>query len=252
MIRTSERRYNILPAGLTKTVFVPAIRITKLFPCVGSSADVFQSGALNVSLNLRTMSVILRKIFKSALFPVLAAGILCSCAFASELRVTKISDAGDGTFDVAIGNAFEIRGISLKMQTRDIEFPSHSGKGKVYRDVSAVSREYKKYLFDAVSKRELSKADGKVSFKINKFKAVGGHKSVAAFASVIFEDKLEAECRIMKGKRGLWTAWPAEKKDGVWEKRFVFIDGGLKRSVESALNEKYAKKTEEDGRKKTQ
>ena len=60
-----------------------------------------------------------------------------------------------------------------------------------------------------------------------------------AFASVIFEELLEVECRIMEGKRGLWTAWPANNTSGGWKAEFVFEDKKLKKKVEESLAEKY-------------
>jgi len=253
MIQTPEK-YNIrqhanLASGLAETAFITKRRIIKFPLYVSTSSDVFQSRALNISLNLRILNIILKKIAAVTSFSLLLLFSQLHCAHAAELRVTEVSEAGN-TLSVSIDGAFEIRGVSIKPETKEIEFPSYISKGKVYRQVSAVSRDYKKYLVDAVSKRELSKAGGNVGFKTNKFKIVYNHKAVAAFASVIFEDRLEVECRIMKGKDGLWVAWPSAKKDGVWEKQFVFLDVGLKHSVENALMQKYEKKSE-DERKKT-
>ena len=253
MIQTPEkcsiRQHIYLASGLTETAFIAKRRIIKFPLYVSTSSDVFQSGASNISLNLNVLNIILKKIAAVTAFSLLFLVSPLVCARSAELRVTEVAESGS-TLNISIDGAFEIRGVSAKPETKELVFPSYVSKGKVYRQFSAVSRDYKKYLFDAVSKKELSKAGGNVGFKINKFKTARSHKTVAAFASVIFEDRLEVECRIMKGKDGLWISWPSAKKDGVWEKQFVFLDGGLKYSVENALMEKYEKKSE-DERKKT-
>jgi DNA-binding cell septation regulator SpoVG len=82
--------------------------------------------------------------------------------------------------------------------------------------------------------------------------ALRGNKSTKVFASVIFEDDIEVECRIINGRNGLWVAWPSILKNGVWVKNFIFINRNLKEQVEKKLitdytslvqsNNSYAKK----------
>jgi DNA-binding cell septation regulator SpoVG len=84
----------------------------------------------------------------------------------------------------------------------------------------------------------VSQSGGEISFEINKFSRVKNHENVEAFCSVIFDGVLEVFCRIIKGKNGLWIAWPAHKVDGKWVKDFDFVDLNFKERVEGTLMER--------------
>ncbi|MDR1418406.1 MAG: SpoVG family protein [Endomicrobium sp.] len=75
----------------------------------------------------------------------------------------------------------------------------------------------------------------KISFNINKLYKLKNNRTVKAFASVIFDDEIEVECRIMQGKEGLWIAWPSTKVNNEWIKNFKFINKNLQSKVESKL-----------------
>ncbi|MDR3274867.1 MAG: SpoVG family protein [Endomicrobium sp.] len=47
---------------------------------------------------------------------------------------------------------------------------------------------------------------------MNKLSILKKHSKIKAFASVIFNDDIEVECRIMQSASGLWIAWPSTKK----------------------------------------
>ena len=61
------------------------------------------------------------------------------------------------------------------------------------------------------------------------------------FASVIFGDSVEIECKIMEGKRGPWISWPSRKDEasGKWKKQVVFKSKDYQKRVEEELLTRY-------------
>ena len=169
------------------------------------------------------------------IFTILTAFLLICCAAYAEIKVTGFEKNGD-EYCVTLNNRIKISGIKLK--GNEIEFPFYVSKGVVYRQISVLDRDYKKYLTGVIEKGsapDSKNAGGEISYKINKFKALKKRGSIKAFMSVIFDGRLEAECRVMDGKNGIWIAWPAVKKESGWVKNFEFTDLKFKNEVESSL-----------------
>ena len=145
----------------------------------------------------------------------------------------------DGFYKVSFNGSFSVSDITLKTAGSETEivFPSYKDKNQV----AVLKREHKKRFAKDIKENKVSGPvpATAVKFKINKFSPVKNLKQTLAFASVIFEDVLEVECRILSGRNGLWVAWPAANKNGVWKKQFEFIDKSLKREVEGKLLERY-------------
>ncbi|MCL2390094.1 MAG: SpoVG family protein [Endomicrobia bacterium] len=171
------------------------------------------------------------------ILPVLAASLLIYCRAYAEIKVTGLEKNGT-EYAVSLNDSIKISGIKLKKTNsgNEIEFPQYVSKGVVYKQMSVLNRDYKNYLIGIIEKGIISNTEnGKISYKINKFKPLKNHNSVKAFMSVIFDGCLEVECRVMNGKNGMWIAWPAVKKESGWVKNFEFADLKLKKEIESAL-----------------
>ncbi|MDR1196642.1 MAG: SpoVG family protein [Endomicrobium sp.] len=168
-----------------------------------------------------------------------------SSLFASELKITKISTENN-SYNIVLNNAITINNIALKNKNdiKIIEFPVYVGKGKIYEQFSVLNREYSLHMASSIFENKIYDFKGETSFKINKFSPVKKDGNIKAFASVIFEDVLEVECRVMKGKRGLWVAWPANKTPEGWKADFIFVDKELKKRVENDLIRRYHKENE--------
>ena len=186
------------------------------------------------SLQNQLLSAILPPMFRVFLALFLLFSVF-SPAFA-DLIVTSINESG-GKYSVVFNKSIEISNIKLNQDSDNpIELPLYKDK----RQFSLLNRDYSKKLAKSLKQRKLSdNAESKISFKINKFKTIQNHKSIRAFASVIFEDVLEVECRVMESAQGLWVAWPANKESSKWIKEFRFTDKNLKGKVEAALIERY-------------
>jgi DNA-binding cell septation regulator SpoVG len=154
----------------------------------------------------------------------------------SSLEITDIKQDGN-KFNIVLNNAVKIKGISIKKDRNGdfADFPSYTTKGKVYKQFGILRRDFRQYLVEAIKNDKISESGGQISFKINEFSKVKNHKSIEAFCSVIFDDTLEVYCRIMKGKKGLWIAWPSVKSGNKWNENFEFIDLELKDNVTKKL-----------------
>ncbi|MCA6070413.1 MAG: SpoVG family protein [Endomicrobium sp.] len=164
------------------------------------------------------------------LFLIVSLGF-CSTLYA-ELQITKVSK-NDGSFDVVLNDDIKISNIILK--NNEIEFPVYKDKNKVYKQFSILKREFRQYVVDSLIENKISSKTTDTSFKINKFSILENHKTIKVFASVIFNDDIEVECRIMRSKNCLWVAWPANKNNNIWVKDFKFINRNLKETIEKKL-----------------
>ncbi|AKL97529.1 septation protein SpoVG family protein [Endomicrobium proavitum] len=165
--------------------------------------------------------------------------VFAQFAFA-DLKVTSVSQNG-GKYAVVFNNSIKISNLSLNQNiAARVEFPSYKGKNKQYKQFSLLKRDYASYLAGVLKSRSADgSADLKTDFKINKFDALKKKSSIKAFASIIFEDTVEVECRVMDSGRGLWIAWPSRKEAGKRVKEFEFTDKNLKIEVETALVRRY-------------
>jgi DNA-binding cell septation regulator SpoVG len=166
--------------------------------------------------------------------------------YAKELKITNIVKNNNNSYNIVLNNAISINNILLKNKndTNFVEFSVYVKNRKIYKRLSFLTREYGNYIASSIARNEVYKFEGQTSFKINKFSKVKKEGNIKAFASVIFEDLLEAECRIMKGKNGLWVAWPADKTADGWKAELSFTDKSLKKRIDDALILKYNKEDE--------
>jgi DNA-binding cell septation regulator SpoVG len=61
-----------------------------------------------------------------------------------------------------------------------------------------------------------------------------------AFASIIFDDELEVDVRIMEGINDIWVAYPSNKNNGAWQNIFKILNPKLKKRVEEHLIKLYS------------
>ncbi|MDR2192601.1 MAG: SpoVG family protein [Endomicrobium sp.] len=175
-------------------------------------------------------------------FTFCAAILFCACCVYAELFITDIEKNAD-EYTVTFNNSIKISGVSLS--NGKVSFPEYARGGKIYKNFSVLQREFAKKLFEDIEANKISKTSAETAFKINKFKTIASHKTIKAFASVIFEEKFEVECRIMDGKYGLWIAWPSKKIGTSWKKEFIIINKYLKNNIENELIQRYNKQYEQ-------
>jgi DNA-binding cell septation regulator SpoVG len=173
---------------------------------------------------------------RRVVFFAFAALLIFSFPAYSELVLTGVEKDGNSC-TIIFNDSIRISGISLS--NGKISMPEYAKNGKIYKNFSILQRDFLKNLYEAVKLSKTSRDSSKINYKINKFKIISSHKTIKAFSSVIFEEKLEVECRVMKGKYGLWVAWPSKKDGNIWKKDFIIINKDLKNNIESELIRHY-------------
>ncbi|MDR2860547.1 MAG: hypothetical protein LBV66_01780, partial [Elusimicrobiota bacterium] len=135
----------------------------------------------------------------------------------AEIKITDIKKDND-KFNITLNDSLKIMEITLKTDKDGavLEFPAYINKGKVYKQIIVLRKDFNKNLAAALKNNQISKSAGDIKFKTGEFEKVKNHKTIAAFCSIIFEDVLEVKCRVMKGKTGFWIAWPSVKQGNKW------------------------------------
>jgi DNA-binding cell septation regulator SpoVG len=175
--------------------------------------------------------ILLFSYFRIFLVLVISLGF-CSSLYA-DLKLTEITKNG-GLLDIVLNGDIRISNVLLRNNA--VEFPVYKSRNsKVYRQFGILRREFRCYLVGALSESKTSSKTERTVFKINKLSILKRHPTIKAFASVIFNGDIEIECRIMRGAKSLWVAWPSNKRNGIWLKDFEFINQDLRKTVEKEL-----------------
>jgi DNA-binding cell septation regulator SpoVG len=148
------------------------------------------------------------------------------------MKITKIKKSDD-FYEIILNNDIKVSEIFFTNNT--LEFPKYERKNKSYKQFSILNRNFKSYLMESLLNNKTLIGTFLTSFKVNKMSVLKNNKNLKAFASVIFNDDIEVECRIISGKNGLWIAWPSNLKNNVWVNNFRFINKDLQSNVEKKL-----------------
>jgi DNA-binding cell septation regulator SpoVG len=162
--------------------------------------------------------------------------LIFATAIFADMKITEIEKKTE-TYDIVLNNDIKVLNISLK--NNHLEFPKYKGEYKIYQQFSILKRDFRNYLLDALVQGKMSSDKYITSFKVNKMSVLKVDKPTKAFASVIFCDDIEVECRIVSGRSGLWVVWPSNLNNGTWIKNFMFINKKLQKEVEKKLIEQY-------------
>jgi len=153
---------------------------------------------------------------------------------------------------VVLNNAILINEVRVKKvgSKTILKFPEYISKsGRIYPQIKFLDPSVKTAIRRAIlSKKPSSKKINKISYRIGKFSKFRREGSkLKYFCSVIFNDKVEIECKIMEGNRGPWVSWPARppKGGGKWINQISIANKKVKNIVERELLERY--KEEEMG-----
>ncbi|MDR0977660.1 MAG: SpoVG family protein [Endomicrobium sp.] len=153
------------------------------------------------------------------------------------MKVTEIKK-NNGFYEIVLNNDIKI--FNILLNNKRLIFPQYERKVRIYKQFSILKRDFNNYLLYAVTYNKTFLGKCITSFKVNKMLVLKNSKgAVKAFASVIFDDDIEVECRIISGKNGLWTAWPSCLNNNVWVKNFIFVNLDLQKRVEKRLIASY-------------
>jgi DNA-binding cell septation regulator SpoVG len=198
--------------------------------------------------------LVLKKIFKTSVFTLLVGLLIIKFSFAQEgkLVVTAVNKLSADTYEVVLNDMIVIKDIKLKKtkigqrEIVNLQFPEYvSKRGKIYPQVTVLSKDLTDRITSSIltSKVEQLPSPVEPSYKINKFspfKRAGSKLKI--FASVIFANSLEIECKVMEGNKGPWISWPAKKDEstGKYKKQVVFKSKEYQKKVEKELLSKYS------------
>jgi len=173
--------------------------------------------------------------------------------FAAE-PVTKVTEVKIETIDrqemaaVILNSNLMIREIKITKDQRSeivsLVYPEYlSKKGQSISQIAINDQKLGAEIKKAVA--ELRPSPEKavdIVYKIAKIVPYRVKDSqVKAFVSIVFNQAVRVEARVMDSPSGPWIAWPGRKtKDGTWVKQFDLTSISLKQAVEKAILNKYA------------
>ena len=170
---------------------------------------------------------------------------------AKNLWITSVEKTKTNEYSITLNDLIVIKEIKLKKtkigqrEIVNLEFPTYiSKRGKAYPQIIVLDKQLQERIIKAITTLTPEKPTTKIepSFEINKFTPyTRTTSSLKVFASVVFENSLEIECRVMEGKRGPWIAWPARKDQitNKWIQQVTFTSKEYKKKIEQSLLSKY-------------
>ncbi len=181
---------------------------------------------------------------------------LCSYLFSQEtakkLWITSVEKTAANEYSITLNDLIVIKEIKLKKtkigqrEIVNLEFPTYiSKRGKAYPQIVVLDKTLQERIIKAITTTTAEKPTEKIgepSFKISKFSPYRqSRSSLKVFASVVFEDSIEIECKVMEGKYGPWIAWPArkDKTTNKWVQQVNFTSKEYKKKIEQSLLSKY-------------
>ncbi len=158
--------------------------------------------------------------------------------------ITKIDKIGD-FYSVTINNVIVIKDIKLiySKDKTEIILPNYTtDEGKRYDLISFLSKNFHNKVLESIMNYNFENTNKveEPKFRINKFIVNKSLNSkIKVFASVIFDDKIEVECKILETRNGFMVVWPAKNENGKWISVFEFKSEKYKQKVEKELISKY-------------
>lgn len=169
-----------------------------------------------------------------------------------NIYVTSVEKTGSNEYSVTINDVIIIKEIKLKKtkigqrEIVNIEFPTYvSKRGRAYPQVVVHDKEVNDKIIKALTTTTAENISGDIplpKFKLGKYSPYRqSRSSLKVFASVIFEDAIEIECKIMEGRYGPWISWPSRKDETTnkWVKQVVFKSKEYQKKVEQEVLSKY-------------
>ncbi|MFC1501607.1 septation protein SpoVG family protein [Elusimicrobiota bacterium] len=202
--------------------------------------------------------MIFKKVFFTLVIILLNLFFIYSYAHCQKVSITNIeigdiddpNSAYQKLAEVTINNSLiikEIKFITIKNNIL-LEFPEYISKNsKVYPQIKLLDKNTINIFRTSILNKEISKnIYNNLSYKLVKFSKYSGKSKIKVFVSLIFNDSIQIECKIIDGKNGPWVAWPSRKleKSEKWIKQVIITNKNLKKSIETDLINRYNKMIE--------
>ncbi|MFN3550355.1 MAG: septation protein SpoVG family protein [Endomicrobiia bacterium] len=169
-----------------------------------------------------------------------------------QVYITSVEKTGQNEYSITLNDLIVIKEIKLKKtkigqrEISSLEFPTYiSRSGKAYPQVSVLSKELNEKILNSINSMKsenMPQENKELSFKIGKYSPYRRSKSsLKVFASIVFADSIEIECKIMEGKKGPWISWPSRKDpdSSKWVRQVSFKSKEYQKKVESELLNRY-------------
>ncbi|HLD30144.1 MAG TPA: hypothetical protein VJC03_07360, partial [bacterium] len=161
----------------------------------------------------------------------------------SQVKVKKVSGGNTTALaEVVINNMLVISEIEVKNVSGRtfLKFPEYvSQKGKVYPQIKFLDPGIQDKILKAVqSEQPDSNPVNKASFRISKFSKFQREGSkLKYFVAVIFNDKIEVECKVMEGRSGPFVTWPARAPEGggKWINQISVANKQVSKAIEKEI-----------------
>lgn len=170
----------------------------------------------------------------------------------NNLFISFVSKIKENEYEIVFNNVLLIRGIKLhrvkisEKEVLDIELPKYvSSNGREYEQVRILSDDLYEKIKKAIIECQYKKQEINGSFpafKINKFLPYSKSSKLKVNASVIFEDVLEIECKIIEDDyKNIYILWPSEKfkRTNKWIKKVEFLSTPYQKIIEKQLIDRY-------------
>lgn len=193
------------------------------------------------------------------LFIVLFFSLLYSQQTAKMLYVTDVQKIAENLYSITLNDLIVIKEIKVKKtkigqrEIVNIEFPTYiSKRGKAYPQIVVLDKDLNDRIIKAITTGKTEKVSSVVlpNYKLGKYSPYRrSTSSLKVFASVIFEDAIEIECKIMEGRHGPWISWPSRKDETTnkWVKQVLFKSKDYQKKIEQELISRYkTEKVEEN------
>ena len=166
---------------------------------------------------------------------IISAGFL----FANDYKITSVISVDCGKYKrvrLVFNNYLVIENIKY-FKDGSIQFPSYEAKSKMkYPQVVILDPNLEKYVLKTIKsyKNEVFNFDvNKVKFRTNEISDIKNAKKRQSNIELVIDEKFLVVCGVMKGKDGLWLAWPSTKDDeGYFHKDVYVLNRNLKDRIE--------------------
>ncbi|MCS7151793.1 MAG: SpoVG family protein [Endomicrobia bacterium] len=177
----------------------------------------------------------------------------------TKIYITDVQKTAENLYSITLNDLIIIKEIKVKKtkigqrEIVNIEFPTYiSKRGKAYPQVTILDKNLNDKIIKVITSGKpetVSATTVQPKFKIGKYSPYRrSTSSLKVFASIIFDDVIEIECKIMHGRRGPWISWPSRKDEttGKWVKQVVFKSKEYQKQIEQELLNRYKVGVEEE------
>lgn len=147
---------------------------------------------------------------------------------------------------LVFNNAIKIRDIAITKINGKLryDFPRfESNKKKIYSQIKTLNKNTDSLIIEGIANNKILENVSflPVKFRVNDLKIIENSSTLKAFASVIFNESLEVECKVFSKEDECWVSWPSirNNQNRRWRNVFSITDYRLREAVERAVIDRF-------------